>query len=193
MVIIQNLLTNNPCYQADKKIKVQGLMLHSVGCAQPSAKVFLKKWDKKEAPRACVHAFIDGNTGIVYQTLPWNHRAWHCGKGKKGSANNTHIGVEMCEPSCINYIWGSRFSCSDMEAARKVVSLTYKTAVELFAFLCIRYGLDPLEDGVIISHREGHGREVASGHADPEHLWNGLSCGYTMDGFRQDVYFEMHK
>ena len=41
--------------------------------------------------------FIDANTGDIYQTLPWNHRGWHGG----GSSNNTHIGVEMCEPAAI--------------------------------------------------------------------------------------------
>lgn len=64
---------------------------------------------------------------------------------------------------------------------------TYKTAVELFAMLCKQYKLDPLADGVIISHREGNKRGVASNHSDPEHLWNQLGMGYTMDGFRRDV------
>ena len=39
----------------------------------------------------------------------------------------------------------------------------------------------------IISHREGHSRGIASNHGDPEHLWNGLGMGYTMDGFRKAV------
>ena len=60
-------------------------------------------------------------------------------------------------------------------------------AVELFAMLCSSYDLDPLADGVIISHREGHARGVASNHGDPEHLWTQLGMGYTMDGFRSDV------
>ena len=34
---------------------------------------------------------------------------------------------------------------------------------------------------------------VASNHADPEYLWNTYGMGYTMDGFRRDVYAEMHK
>jgi len=59
----------------------------------------------------------------------------------------------------------------------------------LFAFLCKEFQLDPLKDGVIISHREGHTRGIASGHEDPEHLWRGLGSGYTMDGFRRDVKF----
>jgi hypothetical protein len=68
-----------------------------------------------------------------------------------------------------------------------MVERTYKSAVELFAHLCNKYDLNPLADGVIISHREGNKRGVASNHADPEHLWKGLNLPYTMDGFRKDV------
>ena len=42
MNIINNILTNNPCYKAGRTITVKGLMLHSVGCSQPNAKVFVK-------------------------------------------------------------------------------------------------------------------------------------------------------
>ena len=111
MEIEERILTQNPCYQAGRKIQVKGLMLHSVGCPQPSAEVFVRNWNSPSAARACVHAFIDGNTGKVYQTLPWDHRAWHGG----GDSNNTHIGVEMCEPSCIKYTGGSSFNYSDRE------------------------------------------------------------------------------
>lgn len=183
MEIVESILTENPCYKAGKKIQVKGLMLHSVGCPQPSAEAFVRKWNNAASARACVHAFIDGNTGKVYQTLPWNHRAWHCG----GSGNNTHIGVEMCEPSCIKYTGGASFTCSDSESALALVKRTYDTAVELFAYLCKQFSLDPLANGVIVGHKEGHDRGIASGHADPEHLWSGLQSGYTMDGFRRDV------
>lgn len=187
--IMEKILTKNPCYQAGKKIKVSGLMLHSVGCPQPSANAFVRQWNSPNASRACVHAFIDGNTGQVYQTLPWDHRAWHCG----GNANSTHIGVEMCEPACIKYTQGASFTCSNQEEAEALVKRTYEVAVKLFAFLCKKYNLDPLADGVIISHKEGHGRGVASGHGDPEHLWKGLNTAYTMDGFRKAVKQEMDK
>lgn len=189
MEIVQSILTDNSCYKAGKKIAVKGLMLHSVGCSQPMAMKFIEQWNKETAGKKCVHAFIDGNTGLVYQTLPWDHRGWHCG----GAANGTHIGVEMCEPSSIRYGEGAAFECLDRNDAMKVVRRTYKAAVELFAYLCREYGLDPLEDGVIISHREGHVRGVASGHQDPTHLWNGLQSGYTMDGFRHDVELAMHR
>jgi hypothetical protein len=183
MEITKTILTENPCYKAGKTIKVKGLMLHSVGCPQPSAMVFVKSWNSADYTRACVHAFIDGNTGGVYQTLPWNHKAWHSG----GSLNNTHIGVEMCEPSYLKYTSGSKFTCSNTEKARDMVERTYKSAVELFAYLCKEYALNPLADGVILSHSEGYKRGLASNHGDPEHLWKGLNLPYTMDGFRADV------
>lgn len=187
MKLIESILTKNPCYTAGKKITVKGIMLHSVGCSQPKASVFINSWNSPSYNNACVHAFIDGNDAAIYQTLPWNHRGWHCGSGSKGSGNNTHIGVEMCEPACIKYTAGSSFTCSDVTAAKAVAKRTYETAVELFAHLCKKYNLDPTVDGVIISHREGHSRGIASNHGDPEHLWNGLSMGYTMDGFRKAV------
>ena len=189
MKIIQSILTKNPCYTAGKKITVKGLMIHSVGCPQPSAKVFVNNWNKESHTRSCVHAFIDGNTGDVYQCLPWNHRGWHGG----GSSNNTHIGVEMCEPACIKYTGGSTFTCSNLAEAKAVTQRTYDTAVALFAHLCKQYNLDPLADGVIISHKEGHKRGIASNHGDPEHLWNQLKMGYTMDTFRQAVKAAMNE
>ena len=187
MKLAESILTRNPCYAAGRKITVKGLMLHSVGCPQPKASVFTNSWNSPVHDSSCVHGFIDGNDGTVYQTLPWNHRGWHCGSGNKGSGNNTHIGVEMCEPACIKYTAGSNFTCSDMAAAKAVAKRTYETAVELFAMLCEKYSLDPLADGVIISHKEGCSRGIASNHGDPEHLWTQLGLGYTMDGFRKAV------
>ena len=154
MQLIESFLTLNPCYHANtanaddryttfQRRGPQGLVLHSVGCAQPSAQVFTKKWNSPSYGRACVHAFIDANSGAVYQCLPWNFRAWHVG----GSANNTHVGVEMCEPSAIKYTTGAKFTITDKDKAFKQCETAYKAAVELFAMLCKKYNLDPLEDG----------------------------------------------
>ena len=181
--IIKSFLTKNPCYTAGRTITVKGLMLHSVGCPQPKASVFVNSWNKSSFNTACVHAFIDAITGDVHQTLPWNHRGWHGG----GYSNNTHIGVEMCEPDCIKYTSGSTFTCSNTAKAREMVQRTYNTAVELFAFLCKEYNLDPMKKGVIISHKEGHEMGWASNHGDPEHLWKQLGLSYTMDTFRKAV------
>ena len=187
MKLVESIMTRNPCCTAGRKITVKGLMLHSVGCPQPKASAFINSWNSPSHGSSCVHGFIDGNDGTVYQTLPWNHRGWHCGSGNKGSGNNTHIGVELCEPACIKYTAGSNFTCSNLTQARAVAERTYKAAVELFAYLCKKYSLNPLADGVVISHKEGHRRGIASNHGDPEHLWAQLGMGYTMDSFRRAV------
>jgi len=187
MKIIDRVLTKNDCYTANRQIAVKGLMIHSVGCSQPSAIVFIKNWDtpKPNGSSVCVHGFIDGNTGDVYKTLPWNWRAWHCGSGNNGSGNNTHIGVEMCEPATIAYTGGASWTDKNPENTKAVVMRTYKAAVELFAFLCKEYKLEPLADGVIISHSEGYKRGIASNHGDVEHIWN--KFGLTMAQFRKDI------
>lgn len=193
MQIIESYLTACPCYMEGAKLIVRGLMLHSVGTAQPSAEVFIKKWNKPTHTRSCVHGFIDANTGVIYNTLPWDMKAWHCGKGTNGSANNTHIGVEMCEPASIKYTGGSKFIVENLEDAQAAATRTYNAAVELFAGLARAFNIDPYEPGAIISHSEGHKLGVASNHADPEHLWRGLSLPYTMDTFRKDVAEKMKK
>ena len=184
MEIVEAFTTKNKCDQAGAPLHPRGLMLHSIGTPQPSAAAMARYFDQYQpgGQSVCVHAFVQAD-GTVYQTLPWEMRAWHCG----GSANGTHIGVEMTEPDCIRYLGGATFVCSDWERAIAQVTGTYNTAVALFAQLCTQYALDPLEDGVIISHAEGAARGVASAHADPTHLWRQLGRGYTMDGFRADV------
>lgn len=190
MKIIENFLTNNDCYKQREIIIVKGLMLHSVGVPQPKASVFVKSWNKANY-NTCVHGFIDGNTGDLYQTLPWTYRGWHAG----GRANDTHIGIEMCEPSSIEYIKGkgSQFTCSNLDDAKEVAKRTYKSAVEHFAKLCTEFHLDPMGNGVIISHKEGAARGVASNHGDPEHLWSQLDLPYTMNTFRAAVKKAMTK
>ena len=126
---------------------------------------------------ACVHAFIgrlaDGSIAS-YQTLPWNWRGWHCGSGRSGSANNTHISFEICEDGLDD---------------REYFDAVYREAVELTAHLCELYGLDPLEDGVVICHSAGYRRGVASNHGDVMHWFPKFRK--NMDGFRADVSREL--
>ena len=183
MNIKQNIVTKNPCYTCGRTITVKGLMIHSVGCPQPRASVFANNWNNANA-NVCVHAVLQAD-GTVLQLLPWNRRGWHCGSGNNGSGNNTHIGVEMTEPDTIQYTGGSSFKDLNPAATKDFVAKTYRTAVELFAYLCKQYSLDPEKDGVIISHSEGHKRGIASNHGDVEHIWN--KYGLTMAQFRRDI------
>ena len=186
MDIIEAFATANKCYQIGTPLKSRGIMLHSIGCPQPNAAVLARYYNQYQpgGQSVCVHGFIQRD-GTYYQTLPYTMRAWHCG----GAANATHIGIEMTEPASIAYTGGASWRDLDPAATEAHVRGTYAAAVELFAQLCEQYALDPLADGVIISHAEGAARGIASAHADPTHLWRAF--GLTMDGFRADVAIAM--
>lgn len=174
------ILTKNDCYKTGEKITVKGIMVHSTGANNPWLKRYLpddgrigknqygNHWNtaRPGGRKVCVHAFIgklaDG-TVATYQTLPWNHRGWHAG----GSANNTHIGFEICEDGL-----------SDRTYFEKV----YKEAVELCAYLCKEYGLTEKN---IICHSEGYKKGIASNHGDVMHWFP--KHGKNMDTFRADV------
>lgn len=180
MDIIEAFVTQNPLYQQYTRIPVRKLVLHSVGCPQPSAAVFARQW---QTARYFAHAVLQAD-GTVYQVAPWDCRLMHV-----GAANAYSIGVEMTEPDCIRYTGGATFVCSDRARAVAQVTGTYNTAVALFAQLCTQFGLDPNKD--IISHAEASAMGIGTDHADPEHLWRQLGMGYTMDGFRADVAAKM--
>lgn len=197
----QKYTTRNLSYIQNWSWTLKGLMLHSVGAAQPNAETWYNIYNQKNYNKAAVHAFIDGNSGLVWQTLPWTMRGGHAGK----LANNQFIGIEMCESSSIKYTSGTKFKISDKSAAKKSAELTYDRSVKLFAYLCDYFGIDPkgkfktttdkgrsVEVNTIMSHNEwrlaGH-----DGHYDPEHYWTGLGLNndgvhnYTMNQFRNDV------
>ena len=120
--------------------------------------------------QVCAHAFIgklaDG-TIATYQTLPWDHRGWHSASGSKGTANDTHIGFEICEDGLNDSVYFNK---------------VYKEAVELCAYLCKQYGLTEKN---IICHSEGHSQGIASNHGDVMHWYP--KHGKSMDTFRADV------
>ena len=198
--IIERYTTKNPAYiknvqQADsrytdfQKSGAKGVVLHSIGTPQPSAKAIANYFNSPNV-EASVHAVLQAD-GTCYQLAPWNYRMWHVG----GSANNTHIGIEMTEPDCITYDAknGYKLTILDRERALQFVKQTYAAAVELFADLCEEFGWDPLQDGVILSHAECYKRGIGSNHGDPEHLWDALKTNYTMDTFRRDVKNKMEE
>jgi hypothetical protein len=182
------LLTNNACYKAGRTIGVKGIMVHSTGANNPNLKRYVgpddgqlganqygNHWNtlNPDGRQVCVHGFIgklaDGSIA-TYQTLPWNHRGWHCGSGGKGSGNDTHISFEICEDGLTDAAY---------------FGAIYKEAAELCAHLCREYSLDPMKDGVLICHSEGCARGIASNHADVMHWFP--RHGKNMDTFRTEV------
>ena len=61
--IIEAYVTQNPLYQQYTRIPVRKLVLHSVGCPQPSAAVFARQW---QTARYFAHAVLQAD-GTVYQ------------------------------------------------------------------------------------------------------------------------------
>lgn len=188
--IIDATMYNSPCYKAGRRIALKGMYLHSIGCPCEKAQNIINN-ENQSGAGAAVHAVIqhDGKVLVglpVYPETKQALRNWHCGSGSNGSGNNTHVGVEMCEPSTIKYTGGSTWvELGDGTNTKAVILANYKHAVEYFAMRCKQFGLNPLQDGVVISHKEGHARGFASNHGDPEHIWS--KYGLTMNQFRKDV------
>lgn len=187
--IRKDISATSPCNKTGREITVKGNTLHSVGCPQPKPEVFANIW--KTSTSACVHAVL-GVDPYAIQCLPTfperkkARRGWHGGKGSKGSVNDTHLSLEMTEPATIKYVGGANWiETGDGSNTKRHVLATYANAVQLFAQWCTEFNLDPLADGVIISHHEGNVRGVASNHGDVEHIWN--KFGLTMNQFRKDV------
>lgn len=201
ITIIDYPIKNNPSYKrnqdrADSRyIEFQdrgplGAVLHSIGTPQPSAKANAEYFNSPAAAKeeVSVHMVLQAD-GICYRLAPDNYRLWHVG----GSANNTHMGIEMTEPDCISYDANNGYKLTIHNRAKALdhVTNTYSRAVDLFAGLCMTHGWNPLKDGVILSHTECYKRGIGGNHGDPEHLWDALKTGYTMDGFRRDVAKEV--
>lgn len=198
MNLLKCIFTANDCYKAGRKITPKGVMVHATGANNTNLKRYVQPlpsdsnyielmaklgknnngndWNRTDVAK-CVHAFIgrlaDGTIATV-QTLPWNHRAWHCYKGKNGSGNDTYISFEICEDDLTD---------------RNYFLKVYQEAVELTAMLCKEYNLDPMEDGVVIDHSEGAKRGIASNHGDVAHWFP--KHGKTMDDFRKAVQAQM--
>ena len=173
------IFVNNPCFIAGKTIIPRGIMVHSTGANNPTLKRYVgpddgllgtnrynNHWNNVGTRRVCVHGFIgklaDG-TVATYQTLPWNHRAWHCA----GKGNDTHIAFEICEDGLMD---------------RSYFDKVYLEAVELCAHLCKEFHLTEKN---IICHSEGYKQGIASNHGDVLHWFP--KFGKTMDTFRAEV------
>ena len=183
MKINVKYMTNNDCYNANRKITPKGVMIHSTASPGVMASEWFDRWNKSykkgETNRqVCTHAFVDNKE--AWQYLPWNHRGWHCG----GDGNNTHIGIEICEPSGFKYS-GSTMVGYDVNEQQEYFNAIWKNAIELTAQLCEEFNLDPEKEGVVLCHSEGHSKGIASNHADVMHWFP--KHGKDMDDFRKAV------
>jgi hypothetical protein len=147
---------------------VKGIVVHSTGCNQPKIEPFTNVWNSADSP-VCVHGIIGmGPQGFgAYQLIPWDKYVGGCGRGSRGSYNDSHIQFEICEDGLTDPAYFAK---------------VYKEAVELCAYLCKQYSLAP---STIVCHSEACALGYASNHADVMHWFP--RHGKTMDDFRADV------
>lgn len=181
--------TFSECYQIGRKINgaPKGIVIHSTAANNPNLSRYVldekrcgvnpsenymgsinaAKGGNYTTPHAVAGLDINNNLAIA-QILPFNMMCYGCGAGTRGSYNNTHIQIEMCEDG-------------------KNDELYLTNMLEMVAKWCAdiirEYPTIGIND--IVSHREAHARGYASNHGDPEH-WLEL-FDYNMDKFRAMV------
>lgn len=185
--IIVAMHTKNDCYKAARPIiGPKGIVVHSTAAPNPYLKRYVdcpeqcgenkarNHWNRssKEMGRSvCAHAFIGydiHNRIRVAQILPYEYQNWLTG----GSANKTHIGFEICEPADL----GDKAYFSEM----------WDVVVDYCAYLCKRFGLDPLGENVIIDHATAHKLGWGNNHGDVAHWWPKYH-GVYLDDLRRAV------
>ena len=179
-------LKNNRCYQKAQTRTPIGIQLHSIGCAQGTAKSVADYWNSPDVS-ACVTYICDCDVaGRVLKLVDEDVYTW----ADAGYGNRNLITFEICESDFMRYVGGASYEITNYEKFKADVLRGYDTAVALCADICKRYGWDPtakLPSGLylISSHDEGRIAGLSSAHVDPTHIWSRLNL--SMDTFRKAV------
>ena len=194
--------TQSSCYRGTGTMQPVGVLWHCTGANNPTLRRYVQPSDDapdrlewlarlgKNAGRndwnhihvdAGLNAWIgqlaDGSVTAV-QTMPWDYRPWGCGSGSRGSCNYGWIQFEVCEDDLTDPVYWA--DC-------------YREAVELTAYLCQLYGIDPhgyvdvngIEVPTILCHRDSAALALGSWHGD---VYNWSSrYGIDMEDVCRDV------
>lgn len=194
--------TQSTCYKGTRTMEVKGVLFHSTGANNPWLKRYVQPSDNAAdrdewLERLGVNAYhndwnhIDHQAGLncwigkladgtvaTVQTMPWNYRPWGCGSGSKGSCNSGWIQFEICEDGLTDTSYFAR---------------VYEEAIELTAYLCKLYGIDPngtaqcggVTVPTILCHADSHKLGLGSNHGDVLHWFP--KYGKSMASVRADV------
>lgn len=182
----ERIITENSAYKAGLWIKPTGVFLHSLGCPGMTAEEAIKNMNTgADSNRMAVQAVID--LEAAYITLPIDSITKEAMKNYHGGleSNETHIGIEMTEPDSIRYTGGAKWVDLNENKTKQHITKVYNNAVEYVASLCEVFDWNPLEPGVIMTHKTGYEAGIATAHGDPEHIWDKL--GFTLEQFKTDV------
>ena len=192
------MMTQSSCYRGTYQFQPKGVLWQCTGANNPNIWRYVQPSDNDphraellaligrnaygsdwnhNYVAAGVNAWIgklaDGSVATC-QVMPWNYAPWGCG----GAANGTHIQFEMCEDSLTDKAYFDK---------------CYREGVELTAYLCKMYGIDPKgfiwlngkKVPTILCHYDAYNLGVGTGHYDVYNWFN--RYGKTMDDVREDV------
>lgn len=208
--------TQSKCYKQTSTGVPVGILWHDTGAGNPYIKRYLQPsdndpkknellallgknkyandWNHIQVDRG-VNYFIgklaDGTVTTV-QALPENYRPWGCGSGSKGSCNGS--------PYAHNGPFWIQFEiCDDGYGNASYFEKTYREALELTAYLCKEFGIDPngtytykdpyngipVTVPTILCHKDSYNLGLGSNHGDI-YLWF-RKYGKDMSTVRKDV------
>lgn len=139
---------------------------------------------------AWIGQLADGSVATI-QTGEWTTCPWGCGGGSHGSCN----GYEIINGKSV---WNGRHwiqfeICDDAYKSVDYFNQVYKEAVELTAYLCELYNIDPIgfvdyggiQVPTILCHYDSYKLGVGHNHYDVYSWFNKM--GKTMEDVRRDV------
>lgn len=192
------MMTQSTCYNGTYQFQPRGVLWHCTGRNNPNIWRYVQPSDNdphraellaligknnygsdwnhtyvSAGVNAWIGKLADGAVATV-QALPWNYAPWGCG----GAANGTHIQFEMCEDALTDSVYFEK---------------CYREGVELTAYLCKKYGIDPhgfiwlngRKVPTILCHYDAYNLGVGTGHYDVYNWFERF--GKTMDDVRDDV------
>ncbi len=186
----QAFATFSECYQRGIKMPngaPRGIVIHSTAANNPNLSRYVldeercgvnpyKNYMGSEnaarggnytTPHAVAGLDINNQPAIA-QLLPYTMKCYGCGQGSRGSYNDTHVQIEICE---------------DDRTDSTYVSDMLEMVAKWCADIIREYPTIGVND--IVSHREAHAQGYASNHGDPEHWIE--QHDFTMDKFRDMV------
>ena len=194
--------TTSTCYQGTRQFTPKGILWHCTGANNPKLSRYVQPSDNA-ANRADMlkilgtnpnhndwnHKYVSAGLNFwigklangkvaAVQTMPWNYRPWGCGSGARGTLNDTHIQFEMCEDALTDSAY---------------FNACYKEGIEMTAYLCKMYNIDPLGtityNGIkvptILCHYDSYHLGCGSNHGDVYNWFK--KHNKTMDDVRNDV------
>lgn len=208
--------TQSKCYKQTSTGVPVGILWHDTGAGNPYIKRYLQPSDndpKKNELLALLgknqyandwnHIQVDSGvnyfigkladgTVTTVQALPENYRPWGCGSGSKGSCNGSPYANK-------SPFWIQFEICDDGYGNASYFYKAYNEALELTAYLCKKYRIDPngtytykdphkgipVTVPTILCHKDSYNLGLGSNHGDI-YLWF-KKYGKDMSTVRKDV------